>query len=854
MNQPREYSLAKYLSVLFVLCVGTVLVTLIFSNYFANKDNIARETARKLTQVDVQLDSELTHRLDTMSLAQQYQLQDSSLIQWLEQGELSQIENYFTQSDEQASLYTPDFRFIANSQKMLWQDSNSLFFGLEPAELMAIAKQQSNNQWQAHQSTSMLGHQHLLVRSRPIIDVQTGEMVAKGYIVLALEDNLSLASELQQKVNAEALALMVNGHIVTATAKPHSADLNGLMGKAIPHGRLRQVTPIELAGDYHDLAIVTLLDDTVTAALTAQLQRNLFIALVVLIGLSMLCAYIFKRAAVTPLSKLVDYANNTRHYHRAAAYTPSRISEFNRLGYAIEAAFSELFAKEQYQNSLFESAMSPIVVWRNHLELEHINKAGQQALGFVDQQQANPIFERFVLAAQPHLKKALSGQAVCGVVLHGMHDRAFLWNISPVIVNDAVVAVIAQGLDITALKDAQKQSERATQAAEQANHAKSHFLATMSHEIRTPLNGILGIAELLQEEASQQPPSSQQAQLNTLYASSRHLLSLVNDILDFSKIEQGELRIQIAPFSLPEQLDNICSVYQSLCAQKGLQFLTQIEALTQPIQGDALRLRQILHNLLSNAVKFTHQGTIELAVRTQREQLQLIVQDSGIGIEPHLIEHLFEPFTQGQNHSKREYQGTGLGLAIVQQLVQLMGGSIEVESQLRRGSRFIVTLPYLPVENGQIEKNSNANLPNSTPQSLKILLVEDNQVNAMVAQQFCQKMGHQVTWVENGKLALQAAEQQAFDLIIMDNHMPVMNGIEACQAIGQLLGEHTPAIIACTADVFQEAHQAFRDAGANAILTKPITKDELAKCIQTAMMCRRPIETTQPQLAHENGS
>jgi signal transduction histidine kinase/CheY-like chemotaxis protein len=393
------------------------------------------------------------------------------------------------------------------------------------------------------------------------------------------------------------------------------------------------------------------------------------------------------------------------------------------------------------------------------------------------------------------------------------------------------------------------QLKRSQEAAESANRAKSNFLSTMSHEIRTPLNGVLGIAQLL---ANTELNPDQQNKLNTILSSGKTLLSIINDVLDMSRIEAGGIELEKSQFVLEELVSGTAEMFHSLADDKGL-LLSVIDKNSQGVSliGDPARLRQIIWNLLSNAIKFTDVGSVTLTIEQtvainpggsdmETDHLKFSVEDTGAGIAPDRVDTIFDAFTQEDSSITRKHGGTGLGLSIVRQLVELMGGTINVVSELGKGTKFEVFLPFeraLDTEDSfQAKDGATENNLNSEP--LNILLAEDNEVNAMIARAFLEKFGHKVMHVENGKLAVEKAMVGWADLIFMDIHMPEMNGIEATQNIRSTkVGRDVP-IVGLTAEAFSERHSQFIAEGMDGVLTKPFTEQQLADTLSTYRSCR----------------
>jgi CheY-like chemotaxis protein len=354
--------------------------------------------------------------------------------------------------------------------------------------------------------------------------------------------------------------------------------------------------------------------------------------------------------------------------------------------------------------------------------------------------------------------------------------------------------------------------------------------------------------------------TTQAAYLSTAQTSARHLLTLLNDILDISALEAGKISIQPKPVSLPWLLRDIGALMQPLATGKGLAFSLELPPQALPwVLADDTRLRQILFNLINNAVKFTDRGEIRVIVRevarsATTTEVTMDVADTGIGMDEHDLRQLFQRFQRSQSNIARQFGGTGLGLEISQSLARLMGGNITVSSRLGAGTTFSL---QLQLEVCEAPEHVAAPLPTSTlplaPQlpaapgadvqppllanpdgaRARVLLVEDNPINRMVAMLLLQRLGCQVADCENGQLALDKVQQQGFDLVLMDINMPVMDGLTATRAIRALPGE--PArlpIVVLTADVMNEAEAQARSAGAQGFLAKPVQFAQLQACLQ----------------------
>ncbi|RJX71018.1 response regulator [Vibrio sinensis] len=383
------------------------------------------------------------------------------------------------------------------------------------------------------------------------------------------------------------------------------------------------------------------------------------------------------------------------------------------------------------------------------------------------------------------------------------------------------------------LKRLNRKLEQTTEKAQRAAKAKSRFLATMSHELRTPMNGVLGIAQIISTESQEAKTLNN---INIILDSGQHLMTILNDILDFSKVEENKLKLECTSFQIDQILTPVKSAIFPLTEEKNLDFdvINSIPPQTE-FQGDSARLRQIVYNLAGNAVKFTKKGKVTIHTSLTDDQpakLKLVVSDTGIGIPKEKHNKIFHPFEQADTSTTRQFGGSGLGLAIVKKLTDLMQGDLYLESERDKGTTFTLTfsLPYASSHQAVIAtqtEQSTKSLP-----SLTILLAEDNRVNAIVAKSFCNKLGHHVDLAENGLVATKMVQEKKYDLILMDNHMPKMNGIEATYYIRQTL--KLPILIfAYTADVFREAHDDFINAGANHVLTKPLQKESFNDAMRT---------------------
>jgi signal transduction histidine kinase/ActR/RegA family two-component response regulator len=382
-------------------------------------------------------------------------------------------------------------------------------------------------------------------------------------------------------------------------------------------------------------------------------------------------------------------------------------------------------------------------------------------------------------------------------------------------------------------KAAMAELVEARDRAERANLAKSQFLANMSHEIRTPLNGVLGMAQVMERSDLGSP---HREHLKIIRDSGETLLAILNDVLDLSKIEAGRLELDDHVFDLAETISAACRPFALLARQKDVAFVKTVapEALGSWC-GDSVRLRQVLSNLVSNAVKFTHEGEIRLTVGVTPEGLTFTLTDTGIGIAPDRIASLFEKFVQADSSTTRRFGGTGLGLAISRELVERMGGTLRMDSAPGKGSTFVFRLPFEQVD--AVNYLAPA-VDEGDIRSLRILAAEDNLTNQFILRALLESAGVDLHTVANGREAVDAFHADAYDLILMDVQMPVMNGVEATRAIRERENEHslspTP-ILALSANVMSHQLDEYARAGMDGVVAKPVDAGKLIEAIAAAV-------------------
>jgi signal transduction histidine kinase len=422
----------------------------------------------------------------------------------------------------------------------------------------------------------------------------------------------------------------------------------------------------------------------------------------------------------------------------------------------------------------------------------------------------------------PRFEGSQQVMAACGVAIFAIYAGLSAYR-------DAIAA--------RALNAANAELERARQAAESANAAKSAFLATMSHEIRTPLNGVLGMAQVMERESL---PKRQRERLSVIQRSGETLLVLLNDLLDLSRIESGRLELEEGELDIEDIAAGARDTFQALADDKAVELELTVEpAARGRWRGDPTRVRQILHNLVSNAVKFTADGVVAIHVGHDGEALVMAVTDSGPGIPPERQAAMFDRFTQADTSTTRRFGGSGLGLAICRELAEMLGGSITLESAEGQGSTFTVRLPLAraaPARPAAVRERKPA--ARRRRGRTRILAAEDNPTNRLVLETMLDDLGVELVVVEDGAAALDAYREEAWDLVLMDIQMPLMDGPAAARAIrGYEASERRPRtpILALTANVMAHQAEDYRAAGMDGVVAKPLQRGQLVAVIEAAL-------------------
>jgi PAS domain S-box-containing protein len=472
------------------------------------------------------------------------------------------------------------------------------------------------------------------------------------------------------------------------------------------------------------------------------------------------------------------------------------------------------------------------------------NRLFTSAVGLVDDEMIgkNPAVLPWIRADQdlefPWAQSKRTGEMVSGRVLHlQTANRRLIFNVNSTPIIGSGVMITFE--DITILEENKIELAKARDAAEAANQSKSAFLANMSHEIRTPMNSVLGFTEVLRRNLERDEQKRKQY-LNTIHTSGTHLLNLINDILDLSKIEAGKLEVESIPCEVHRVVWDVITTMRVRAEEKQVELNCEFEGLIPTtIHSDPARIRQVLTNLVGNAIKFTEKGQVRVVTQLVREgdnqQISLQVIDSGIGMSTEGLARIFDPFSQADASVTRRFGGTGLGLSISKGFAEALGGGIEVASELGVGSVFTATIDAGPLEGVSLFAPSTADfefaaddnqdrlaihLPN-----MRVLVVDDGVENRQLMCLILEEAGAVFSTAENGLEAVQMANAEDWDVILMDMQMPVMDGYTATR---QLRAQgYTKPIVALTAHAMQGAEQECRDAGCSGFITKPINFDRL---------------------------
>lgn len=580
-----------------------------------------------------------------------------------------------------------------------------------------------------------------------------------------------------------------------------------------------------------DLSLLYSVSPQLVIDAESNLTGSLFVGMVIATSLTLVVMFIFgRRILVSPFRKL---AESEQQLYEQSESLKIREAESARLARVVKhmrdaVVFTDLDSKVTWVNGAFERltgyCLSEIIG----------KKPGDVLQGDETDKRTTRKIRQMIDRREPGFFELLN---------YNKEGRSYWIEIAltPLYsTHGQIEGFMAVERDITQRVELEESLKIKAIEAEAANIAKSQFLAAMSHELRTPMNGILGVGDLLKNTPLNQ---EQQEYVDTFLGSGKHMLNVLNDILDFSKIEAGKLELEKVEFLLKDVVERLTRLYAPLCAEKQLEFKCEYsQSCERALVADETRILQILQNLLSNALKFTSEGSIVLSLnvveQNQGIELHIDVSDTGIGISPEKQSAIFDPFSQAESDTTRRFGGTGLGLSITRDLVQAMNGTLNLTSEVGKGSRFTIVVP-VGLKKVRQGNNKQERLSPFNGTGLRVLIAEDTRVNALVLGKFLKNKGFEYEVVENGELAVERVQQQHFDCVLMDNHMPVMDGMKATKAIMSLNLANPPVIIGCTADAFEQTRERMISEGCADVITKPISSDKLDEVFHATL---KPME------------
>lgn len=831
-GQARKSRLATLLTNSIFLVIGGLIVVMVLQNYQVNRDVVTQEVARTKQQTQSLVQEIFNFRVKSIEIQQDSYGRNPSLLEGLLNQDTDSLVLFFNSMDQLSPDITPDFRYIMSNGQLVWDDANFQFYGISPQQLLHITEDITTGfDWHISQTPSVMGTRYLMLRRSSIVDLESGEVVGNLFVGIVLNNNFAILNALANGSNADKVLMTVGSEVIATSDKEEIGNelewLSQSPNELDSSGYTVSRTDLTINNVPTFLSVYTVQDNEHIV----HFVRSYYVWLAITAGL-IICIAIYTRIWLgkrvsTELRSLMTYTDASIKEQKLLEFKGSSIQEFHKIGQSFQRSFKRLNEQEKQFADLFNFSLSPVTLWNVKGQLERFNPSAERCF------RTHGAQDQLIDSLKPHILMCAQGATLTGINTT-IANKTFRWNLSPIMSDNSVSQIMAQGQDITSFIEAEKQSEAARLEAEESARMRADFLAKMSHELRTPLNGILGVSQLLKGKMVD-PRDIEH--IEVLCNSGEHLLAVLNDILDFSKIEQGQFHIESSPFRLAELSTTVEKIFKPLLDKKEVAFEVVNKIPTDRwANSDQVRLNQIIFNLVSNAVKFTHHGQVRVVLDCEHTDLgcllKLEVTDSGIGIERQRIDHIFEPFVQAESNTTREYGGSGLGLAIVQSLVSMMNGEIELESEVNVGTRFLVKIPLEVGSNDIINVENSSLLEKNTSlfaESLHVLLVEDNNTNAFIAKAFCEKYGMTVSWVKDGIHALDfLRSDSSVDLVLMDNQLPNLGGIEATEIIRKELGLTVP-IYACTADGMQETKQAFLAAGANYVIVKPIKEIALNK-------------------------
>lgn len=822
-----KHKLATLLTNSIFLTIVFLTMVMLVQNYQVNQQVVEQEVARSKQQTQSLVQENFNYRLSALEIQQDSYSLNDGLFEAVARNDADAVIRIFDGIDQRTASLAPDFRFVASRDQVVWADYNFQFYGITQAQIQHLHDQTvASRAWRLEQLPTPLGVRYVLLRRTAIVNLDTGEVFGHAYIAVVLNDNFSWGNSILKASNANDLMFVVGSDIIASSTK--NSDLRHIDWLAAAS---KSFNASEFTVSKTDLTI----NESPTYLSVYTIQSNEHIMLfvktryiwmiviaVLIVTITVSTRYWIGRRLSSELQTLMDYTESTSESMTLEPFPGSTIKEFDHIGHAFQSSFQRIRQQEKQFTDLFNFSLSPIMLWDVNGELIRMNPSAERA--FRESSRASEGGASMVECLTPHIRMCAKGATLTGINTT-IGTKTYRWNLSPIHVDNTELQIMAQGQDVTSLIEAEEQSKRAREEALESARMRADFLAKMSHELRTPLNGILGVSQLLKHKLKE--PSNIE-KVDVLCNSGEHLLAVLDDILDFSKIERGKFNIERIDFKLSELTSAVDNIFRPLCQEKGIGFVVESNISDQVwAHSDQVRLNQILFNLASNAVKFTHHGQVTVRIHLVGDEdeqlLEIFVEDTGIGIDGERLKHIFEPFVQAESTTTREYGGSGLGLAIVHSLVEMLDGTADIESTKGEGTIFSVQLPIHTKIADEKQAQSGLQFDPKTlfDRVLSVLLVEDNHTNAFIAKAFCEKYGMEVTWVKDGYNALELLQAQAFDLVLMDNQLPNLGGIETTARIRSEL-QLTVPVFACTADGMEDTRRAFEQAGANYVIVKPI--------------------------------
>jgi len=725
-----------------------------------------------------------------------------------------------------------------------------------------------------------------ILHSQPITNTQTGEVI--GYLIygISIKGNLRLAHDLHKSTAVDLLVIYAGDDFQISFPQVTEDDLRE---QDINFHHAPKHTILEFPDDHIGYMSSLQEDQGLNISIafvegwsafsgleTAFRQNLLFFSIFILIS-GGIVLFILQRFVVKPAHDLALYAESIYDEDQDQPYQTSSIVEFDAVARTIQRVFGDLQqinrnleervqermraleAHEIRTQAILETAADAIISINTAGIIISANRAVQNIFGHAPEkiigrnisllmpENIGREHNRFLSPHSLGIKDRKANTALSNNTFgpaRELEGRRANGDIFPIelSMNKSIISdnPVFTGFirDISDRKDSENALIEARQRAETANQSKSMFLANMSHEIRTPMNAVLGFLQLVlsRDEHSEKTRS----QLSTAYDAAESLLRIIDDILDLSKLEAGKFELEDVCFNLPKVARETMQTVEQKAKEKNIDLTLSINSsLPHCHTGDPSRLRQVILNLVGNAIKFTKKGSVHVDIQPilNSSKIQFSIRDTGIGIAPQNIKHIFESFTQADGSTTRQFGGTGLGTTISKQLVDLMGGQIWAESHVGQGSIFYFTAA-LGRPSCAESCGSQGLTPEApkrfSPRKFEVLLVEDIPQNIELAKINLEEQGHSVSVAENGAQALSAIESKSFDVILMDVQMPVLDGKTATRQIRkkeQTTNRHCP-IIALTASVFQEEQSECFAAGMDYVLSKPIDFDLLFQVME----------------------